>query len=204
VEQNYCAPGAFMIGFRLILCRYLSTFPARRAIRENHGLESKPKNHLSVHFVMEIKNAKRWATGGLEPYYAAFVGYILAFAVRYTLMQLFDDHLPMLFFAINCIVIAFLYGFWPSFLILLVSIPTALFFFVKPFNEFGGFSERDFFLLILYFTLISLMAFMFELLRRAQYKSELIARVSESRYRLLVEADEERRAIMDKAAGSPG
>jgi len=52
--------------------------------------------------------------------------------------------------------------------------------------------------MILYCTLISLMAFMFELLRRAQYKSELIIRVSESRYRLLVEADEDRRTILEK------
>ena len=147
---------------------------------------------------MEIKNAKRWATGGLEPYYMALLGYILAFAVRNSATPFLDGHLPMLFFAINCIVIAFLYGFWPSFLILLLSIPTALFFFVKPFSTFSGFAEEDLFLMILYFTLISLMAFMFELLRRAQYKSELIIRVSESRYRLLVEADEDRRTILEK------
>jgi K+-sensing histidine kinase KdpD len=153
---------------------------------------------------MEIKNAKRWAIGGPEPYCMALLGYILAFAVRHSVAPLLDDHLPMLFFAINCIVIAFLYGFWPSFLILLISIPTALFFFVKPFNSFSGLSETDLFLTILYFTLVSLMAFMFELLRRAQYKSELIIRVSESRYRLLVEADEDRRTIMEKTAGSPG
>src|SRR5579862_5299418 len=136
---------------------------------------------------MEIKNAKRWAPAAPEPYYMALLGYSLAFAVRYTLTPLVEDHLPMLFFSINCVVIAFLYGFWPSFLILLLSVPTALFFFVKPFSTFSGFAETDLFLMILYFTLISLTAFMFELLHRSQYKSELLARVSESRYRLLVE-----------------
>jgi K+-sensing histidine kinase KdpD len=149
---------------------------------------------------MEIKNAKRWATAGAEPFYMALLGYILAFAVRYTLIPVVDDHLPMLFFAINCIVIAYLYGFWPSFLALLISVPTALFFFVKPFNEFNGISESDLFLMIVYITLISLTAFMFELLRRSQYKAELLVKVSESRYRLLVEADEDRRTILQKTA----
>jgi K+-sensing histidine kinase KdpD len=149
---------------------------------------------------MEIRNAKRWSAAGPEPCYMAILGYILAFAVRYTLIPVVDDHLPMLFFAINCVVIAFLYGFWPSFLILLLSIPTALFFFVKPYNVINGVADTDLFLMILYCTLISLTAFMFELLRRAQYKAELLIRVSESRYRLLVEADEDRRTILQKAA----
>ena len=147
---------------------------------------------------MEIKNAERWATAGAEPYYMAILGFILAFAVRYTLIPVVDDHLPMLFFAINCVVIAYLYGFWPSFFVLTLSVPTALFFFVKPYNIFDGLVKTDLFLMIVYFTLIVLTAFMFELLRRAQYKAELHNRVSECRYRLLVEADEDRRTILEK------
>ena len=147
---------------------------------------------------MQIKNVKRWAKAGAEPFYMGVLGYFLAFAVRYTLSPLLDDHLSMLFFAVNCIVIAFLYGFWPSVLILFLSLPTALFFFTKPFNSFEIVDDSDIFILIIYFTLIILMAFMFEWVRREQYKSTLLARVSDTRYRLLVEADEDRRAVLKK------
>jgi K+-sensing histidine kinase KdpD len=142
---------------------------------------------------MEIKNSKRWAATGWEPYYMALLGYILAFAIRHYLTPLLDDHLPMLLFALNCAVIAFLYGFWPSFLTLLISVPTALYFFVKPYGEFTPVSESDLFLMIVYFTLITVFAVMIELLHRSQYRAELLAKVADSRYRLLIEADEDRR-----------
>ena len=147
---------------------------------------------------MQIKNAKRWARPGAEPYYMALLGYLLAFSVRYTLQPMLDDHLSMFFFAINCVVVAFLYGFWPSFLILLVSIPTAMYFFVQPYSSFDAVSETDLFLLVVYTTLIGLTAAMFEMLRREKYKSDLLVRVSDSRYRLLIEADEDRREIIRK------
>ena len=147
---------------------------------------------------MELANGRRWAKAGAEPYYMALLGYFLAFSVRYTLQPILDDKLPMLFFAINCVVIAFLYGFWPSFWILILSLPTAMFFFVKPFYSFNGIAELDIFLLIVYFTLVTITAVLFEWLHREQYKAELLARVSDTRYRLLVEADEDRRAMLKK------
>lgn len=145
---------------------------------------------------MEIKNVKRWCKAGPEPYYVGFLGFFLAFVLRYFLHPLLGEHLPMVFFAVNCIVIAYYYGFWPSCLMLVLSIPTALYFFVVPYNSFGGIDHRDVYLLIVNFALVGLAAFMLELLRREQYKSALLARVSDTRYRLLVEADEDRRAIL--------
>ena len=104
-----------------------------------------------------------------------------------------DDHLPMLFFAINCVVLAFYYGAQPSLWFLFFSLPTAMFFFTKPFGSFSIVAESDIFISLVYFTLVGLAAIMIERLRREQYKSSLLARVSDSRYRLLVEADEDRR-----------
>ena len=147
---------------------------------------------------MEIKNVKRWAEAGPKPYYMGLAGFFLAFALRYILHPVLENHLPMLFFAVNSIVIAYYYGFWPSFLILLFSFPTGFFFFVKPYNSFNIIDERDVFISIVNFSLVSLAAYMLELLRREQYKSALLVRVSDTRYRLLVEADEDRRAIIRK------
>lgn len=147
---------------------------------------------------MQIKNLIRWSKAGPEPYLAGLGGFAIALAVRYLLQPWLDDHLPMLFFALNCIVIAYFYGFWPSILMLLLSIPSALFFFVKPFYSFGILSDTDLFIFVVYSTLIGLTACMFEALRREQYKSALLIRVSDTRYRLLVEADEDRRIAIKK------
>lgn len=149
---------------------------------------------------MKIKNAKRWAAAGLEPYFIGALGLLAATAIRFALHPVVDDHLPMLFYAINCIVIAFLYGFWPSFVVLLASLPTAFFFFVKPYTAFDGVGESDVFTLIVYVTIVISAAILLEWARREQYRAALLARVSDTRYRLLVEADEDRRASQRKTA----
>lgn len=145
---------------------------------------------------MEIRNAKRWAKAGPEPYVVGLLGFLAATAIRFALHPYIGDHMPMLFFAVNCVVIAFLYGFWPSILILSISLPTAFFFFVKPYSTFDGVGERDVFTLIIYSTLVISTAILLEWVRREQYRATLLARVSDSRYRLLVEADEDRRAML--------
>ncbi len=108
-----------------------------------------------------------------------------------------NEYIPLLFFAINCIVIAFFYGFWPSFWMLAVSIPIAFYFFVEPFAAFDpGLDKTDIFTLVVYATLVGLAAVMLELLHREKYKSALLVLVSDTRYRLLVEADEDRRIAL--------
>lgn len=152
---------------------------------------------------MEVRNAKRWAKAGPQPYLAALFGYFVALAVRFALAPVIDNHFPMLFFAINCVVIAFLYGFWPSIFILALSLPTASFFFVQPLYTFDPISRDDVYVFVFYTALITLTAFMFEWVRREQYRATLLARVSDSRYRLLVEADEDRRAALKATLAPP-
>ena len=149
---------------------------------------------------MKIQNAKRWAVAGVEPYCVGFLGYLFAFAVRYTLHPMLDDHMSMFFFAVNSVVVAFLYGLAPSLFTLALSLPTAFYFFIKPFNSFSSPSEEDLFVLIVYVTLVSATAIMVELLRREKYKGELLLRVSDCRYQLLLDADEDRRNILRETA----
>ena len=152
---------------------------------------------------MEIKNSIRWSKAGAECYLAGIAGVCIAFALRYALHPLLDGNLPMLFFAINCVVIAYFYGFWPSFWMLLASMPLAFYFFVEPYASFETFIDKeDVFLFIVYSSLVGLTAIMFELLHRAKYKSALLVLVSDTRYRLLVEADEDRRWLSPPASES--
>ena len=146
---------------------------------------------------MKIRNSRCWSKAGPERYLAGIAGVCIAFALRYVLHPVLHDDIPMLFFAINCIVIAFFYGFWPSFWMLVVSIPIAFYFFVEPFNTFDpGLDKTDVFTLVVYSTLVGLAAVMLELLHREKYKSALLVLVSDTRYRLLVEADEDRRVAL--------
>jgi K+-sensing histidine kinase KdpD len=147
---------------------------------------------------MEIKNVKRWGTAGPKPYYAALFGFFVALFLRLSLHPVLEDHMSMLFFAINSILIAYFYGFLPSMFILTLSFPVSFYFFLKPYNSFGVIEYKVVYILIIYTSLAGLAAFMIEILRREQYKSKLLARVSDSRYRLLVEADEDRREAMKK------
>ncbi|HEX8963058.1 MAG TPA: DUF4118 domain-containing protein [Rhodocyclaceae bacterium] len=145
---------------------------------------------------MEIRNAKRWAPAGPEPYVVGLLGMLAASAIRFALHPYLEDHLPLLFFAVNAVVIAFLYGFRPALASYLASLPVAFFFFVKPYAAFDGLVQRDIFMLIVYSTLVLAAAALLEWARREQYKATLLARVSDTRYRLLVEADEDRRAVL--------
>jgi len=145
---------------------------------------------------MNIKNAKRWAERGAHPYLMALVGYLLAFIARYLMQPVFANHAPMLFFAINCTVIAFYYGFWPAFSILVISVPTAAFSFVAPYFSLDGLTLNDLFLITGYLLGQTLVALLFESLHRARYQAELLARVSATRYQLLIETDEDRRSAV--------
>src|SRR4051812_22577825 len=146
---------------------------------------------------MRIRNVKSWSKAGPMRYVAGFGGVCIAFALRYFLHPVLGPDLPMLPFAINCIVIAFFYGFWPSFWMLVVSTPIAFYFFVEPFGAFDPLLDKEEFLMLLvYATLVGITAIMLELLHREKYKSALLVLVSDTRYRLLVEADEDRRTAL--------
>jgi K+-sensing histidine kinase KdpD len=145
---------------------------------------------------MDIKNARRWSALGLHPYLMALAGYVLAFAARYLMQPVFAEHEPMLFFAINCTVVAYYYGFWPAFAILLISVPTAAFSFVPPYFSTDGLTSSDIITLASYMVGQTLVMLLLESLHRTRYQAELLARVAATRYQLLVEMDEDRRSAV--------
>lgn len=145
---------------------------------------------------MDIKNARRWSALGAHPYLMALAGYVLAFLARYLMQPVFADHAPMLFFAINCTVIAYYYGFWPACAILVISVPTAAFSFVAPYFSVDGLTTGDLITLGSYLIGQTLVALLLESLHRTRYQAELLARVSATRYQLLVEMDEDRRSAV--------
>ncbi|QRX82631.1 DUF4118 domain-containing protein [Glaciimonas sp. PAMC28666] len=143
---------------------------------------------------MKLKNSRTWKQSGVRSMGICLLGFALTFCLRYVLNSVLDDSMSMLFFAVNCIVMACFFGFWHSTGLLAISLPTAFFFFRKPYFSFQTFEVKDIYLIIVYATIILLTSWIIEWLQRERYAAVLLQRVSEARYQLLIESDQARRA----------
>ncbi|MFJ3046495.1 DUF4118 domain-containing protein [Herbaspirillum chlorophenolicum] len=148
--------------------------------------------------LIKLKNARSWRPQGLRPLYISVVGFVVAFGLRYALAPFVDEALSMLFFAVNCIVVSYLAGYLYSLGLLVVSIPTAMFFFRKPFYMIDGINDKDIFMIIVYTVIVMTASIIIEWLQRERYAAVLQQRVSETRYQLLIESDQARRAEYGK------
>jgi K+-sensing histidine kinase KdpD len=94
----------------------------------------------------------------------------------------------MTFFILNTIVIALFYGYFPSFLTIVLSIPLAFFFFVPPFDSFDMPTPQDSFVFLSYILIACISVGIVEWLQRERYKAVLISKVSQSNFQLLSQA----------------
>ncbi|WP_201747146.1 DUF4118 domain-containing protein [Glaciimonas sp. PCH181] len=142
---------------------------------------------------MKLKNSRTWKQSGIHSVSICFVGFAIAFCLRYVLNSALDESMSMLFFSMNCIVMAYFFGFWHSTGLLAISLPTAFFFFRKPYYFFDGIAMKDAYIVIVYVSIILLASWIIEWLQRERYAAVLQQRVSETRYQLLIESDQARR-----------
>jgi K+-sensing histidine kinase KdpD len=149
---------------------------------------------------MKLKNSKAWKQNGINSAAICFLGFLLAFCLRYMLDPLLDDHLSMLFFSINCIVMAYFFGFWHSMWLFLISLFTAFYCFRKPVYSYDGINREDIYPIIVYGSIILLVSWIIESLQRERYTATLLKRTSDTRYQLLIESDQARRMEQEKNA----
>jgi K+-sensing histidine kinase KdpD len=107
-----------------------------------------------------------------------------------------EEALPLFFFQINTIVIAFFFGVGPALLTVALSIPLISYFFMAPYGEFTVVDARDVSTLIAYGTYTFLVSFLVEWLRREQYNAKMAILVSETRFKLMVEGDAKIRELI--------
>jgi len=136
-------------------------------------------------------------------YLNAFIGVFFAFCVRFSLQPHVEEALPLFFFQINTIVIAFFYGTGPAMLTVALSIPLMSYFFMEPFGEFTVLDTRDITILFVYATYTLLVCFLVEWLRREQYNAKMAILVSETRFKLLVEGDSKIRELLKNSPPRP-
>lgn len=153
--------------------------------------------------MIKLKNAKSWKPGGGRPIAICAFGFFVAFGLRQFLTPFLDESLAMVFFTINCIVMSYLFGYIYSFALLCISIPTALFFFRKPFYMIEALNRKDIYLIVVYTTIITVVTIIIEWLQRERYAAVLQQRVSETRYKLLIESDQARRAEYAEQFANP-
>jgi K+-sensing histidine kinase KdpD len=137
---------------------------------------------------MKIQNSKRWAINGPQAYFFAVFGVFVAFSIRYSLHTFLLVNLPMTFFILNTILIALFFGFVPSLITIIFSIPLAFFFFVPPFDSFDAPTPQDSFVFMSYILIAFIAVGIVEWLQRERYKAILLSRVSESNFQLLSDA----------------
>ena len=137
---------------------------------------------------MKIKNSKRWARGGAEAYFFAVFGVFVAFSIRYSLHTFLQGNIPMTFFILNTILIALFYGYVPSLLTIVLSVPLAFFFFVPPFDSFDTPTPQDSFVFLSYILIAFIAVGVVEWLQRERYRAILLTNVSNSNFQLLSEA----------------
>ncbi len=143
-------------------------------------------------------NAKRWCSNKSHGYWVAIFGVLVAFSLRYILHPFLEGSLPLFFFQINTIVIAYFFGILPALLTLALSAPLLIFFFIAPFGELSILDQRDVTTLFVYLSYTVLTGVLVELLRREQYNAKMAYLVSETRLKLMVEGDQKMRGVMRK------
>jgi PAS domain S-box-containing protein len=147
---------------------------------------------------MHIKNAKRWAPGGIEGYIAALAAVVIAFAIRFALHGYLVELLPFITFLIAVLLVQYRYGIGPALFASALSLPIGFYFFIPPFGtlDIDEVDRSDVFVIIGYFLVIALCIVLIESLQRSRYKSRLIADVSRSRYEILLRAESERQSAL--------
>ncbi|MBU3628271.1 DUF4118 domain-containing protein [Polynucleobacter sp. AP-Reno-20A-A9] len=144
-------------------------------------------------------NAKRWYGDKSHGYAVAVFGVLMAFSLRYILHPLLGGSLPLFFFQINTIVIAYFFGIFPALLTLVLSAPLLIFFFLEPFGALSVVDQRDVTTLFVYLSYTVLTGALVELLRREQYNAKMAVLVSETRLKLMVEGDQKMRSVMRRS-----
>ena len=148
-------------------------------------------------------NSYRWCPNKEQGYLNACIGVFFAFCVRYSLQPQIEAALPLFFFQINTIVIAFFFGAGPAILTVALSVPLISYFFMAPFGEFTVVDTKDITILFVYGTYTFIVCFLIEWLRREQYNAKMAILVSESRFKLMVEGDSKIRELLKNTPHKP-
>lgn len=141
---------------------------------------------------MNVRNARRWATGGMHRWLYAGGALAAAGVVRLLVHPWIGPIMPGTAFGIAAALTGYSVGLAPAIAVMILGLGVAAYFFVPPYGQISALDQSDLALIVGYPIVTSLIIFLIERLRRAQYRAELIGDVARSRYEMLLRDDDER------------
>jgi hypothetical protein len=148
---------------------------------------------------MKIRNASRWAPRGFRGWYFAVLALVVASGVRLLLHPLLGPIMPGTAYFIASALIGYFFGMAPSLAVMGFGLVIADYLFVPPYQQLAVLDQSDVGLIVSLPLISILVICLIERLRRSQFRAELIALVAQSRYEMLLRADNER-VIAGRAA----
>jgi K+-sensing histidine kinase KdpD len=148
---------------------------------------------------MKVRNASHWAPRGLRAWYFSVFALVIASGVRLLLHPLLGPIMPGTAYFIAAALIEYFFGMAPALAVMTVGLVIADFLFVPPYQQIGVLDQSDVALIVSLPLVSMLVICLIERLRRSEFRAELIALVAQSRYDMLLRADNER-AIASRAA----
>ncbi len=141
---------------------------------------------------MYIRNSQRWAPRGRRRWLIAAAALIIAALVRTVLHPLLGPVMPGTAFLIAAVLVEYYCGLAPAASVMLIGLGLADFFFVPPYGRLEEIDRADIALLVSYPLITIVVIALIERLKRAQYRSHLLAEVARSRYEMLLRHENER------------
>jgi len=140
----------------------------------------------------KLHNARRWATAGPRAWGLALLALVLASLIRGALHPLLGAASPGFVFCMAAALIAYYYGLAPALFVMVAGLGIADDLFVPPYGVISTLDRNDLTLVMTYPVLTLLIIILIERLHRSQYRSNLVAAVAQSRYEMLLRADNDR------------
>jgi hypothetical protein len=141
---------------------------------------------------MKVRNASHWAPRGLRGWYFAALALIVASGGRLLLGPLLGPIMPGTAYVIAAALIAYFFGMTPALAVTAFGFVIADYMFVPPYQQIGVLDQSDVELIVSLPLVSILVICLIERLRRSQFRTELIGLVAQSRYEMLLRAENER------------
>ncbi|MFM0327601.1 DUF4118 domain-containing protein [Caballeronia glebae] len=135
---------------------------------------------------MQVRNARRWAPRGAKRWFVAIASLLIAAVVRTLLHPFLGPIMPGTAFMLAAVLVEYYCGLAPAAWVMAAGLCIADYLFVPPYGRVDVIDQADIKLMVSYPLITIVVITLVERLRRAQYRAELLASVSQSRYEMLL------------------
>jgi K+-sensing histidine kinase KdpD len=153
---------------------------------------------------MQIKNTKSWSKySRKQQYFFSTLALLLILFVESVAIPILGQFYPYAIIRFLAIFVGLRFGFAPSIYVLVSGTFLGNYFLVPPYGEITSPTQKDLYDWVVLFGTSILILFLIEVVQRQRYASELLRKVSDSRYQSLLHRENHRlilnRKLSDKS-----